>query len=112
MAIDGTGGASARAVAAVLFMTAGMNTLDAYSTLNSSPWTAENFGADPEKASSCREYVNHAIVFSVAYSIMGSVIAGTWWPVGGTIVVNGYLYWLYNRALNRGAVAGSEGWAK
>jgi len=113
MTEDSTGrGASARAVGALLFMTSGMNALDAYSTLNSSPWTAENFGADPEKAASCREYVSHAVVFSFAYALMGAVIAGTWWPLGGTIVTNAYLVWLYNRALNRGAVAGSEGWAK
>lgn len=110
--LDGTGGASSRSVSAVLFLTSAMTTLDAYSTLNSSPWTSENFGADPEKAKSCREYVVHAIVFSLAYSIAGSVIAGNAWPLVGTVVTNAYLYWLYDRALKRGAVAGSNNWAK
>lgn len=42
--------ASARGVAALLFLTSGMATFAAYSTLRSSPWTAENVGADLEKA--------------------------------------------------------------
>ena len=108
----GGGGASARAVGALLFMTSAMTTLDAYSTLNSSPWTAENFGADPEKAASCKEYISHAVVYSSAYAILSSVIAKSGWPIVGSAVSNAYLVWLYSRALKRGAVAGSGGWAK
>lgn len=110
---EGSGkGASARAVGALLFMTSAMTTLDAYSTLNSSPWTAENFGADPDKAASCREYVRHAIVFSSGYAILSGAIAGSWWPIIGSAGSNAYLLWLYERALRRGQVSGSDGWAK
>jgi hypothetical protein len=113
MAEESTGrSASARAVGALLFMTSAMTTLDAYSTLNSSPWTSENFGADPEKAESCREYVRHAVVFSSVYAVLSSVIAGNWWPVVGSAASNAYLVWLYERALKRGATSGSDGWAK
>lgn len=105
------GNASARAVSALLFMTSAMTTLDAYSTLNSSPWTSENFGADPEKAKSCREYVRHAVVVSVGYSVVAGAIAESWWPVIGSVVSNAYLVWLYERALKRGATTGSGGWA-
>jgi hypothetical protein len=108
----GSGAASARAVGALLFMTSAMTTLDAYSTLNSSPWTAENFGADPEKAKSCKEYLAHSVVFSSAYALASAVIAGNWWPIVGSVGSNSYLVWLYHRALKRGAVAGSSGWAK
>lgn len=108
----GSQGASARSVAALLFMTSAMTTLDAYSTLNSSPWTSENFGADPEKAKSCREYVRHAVVFSGAYAIASAYIAGNAWPIVGSGVSNAYLVWLYERALRRGAVSGSNGWSK
>lgn len=108
----GEGAASGRAVAALLFMTSAMTTLDAYSTLNSSPWTSENFGADPDKAKSCREYVRHAIVFSSAYAVFAAYIAGSWWPLLGSAASNGYLYWLYERALSRGAKAGSSGWGQ
>ena len=109
---DGAGAASNRSVAAVLFLTSAMTTLDAYSTLNSSPWTSENFGADPEKAKSCREYVTHAIIFSLAYAFASAAIAGNLWPLVGSVITNAYLWWLYDRALERGAVSGSSNWAK
>lgn len=107
-----TGAASSRSVAAVLFLTSAMTTLDAYSTLNSSPWTSENFGADPQKAKSSKEYVLHAIVFSSVYSLASAIIAGTLWPVIGSTIANIYLWWLYDRALKRGAVAGTGSWAR
>ena len=102
--------ASSRSVSAVLFLTAAMTTLDAYSTLNSSPWTSENFGADEYKAASSRGYVKHAIVFSTAYSLASAMIAGNLWPLAGSAIANAYLWWLYERALARGAAAGSKGW--
>jgi accessory gene regulator protein AgrB len=105
------GGSNNRELAALLFMTSAMTTLDAYSTLNSSPWTAENFGADPEKAASCKEYVTHAVVFSMVYAFASAYIAKNWWPLLGAFVANMYLVWLYSRALNRGAAAGSAQWA-
>lgn len=104
--------ASARSVSALLFMTSAMTTLDAYSTLNSSPWTAENFGADPSKAKSCREYVRHAIVFSSVYAFASAFIARSWWPLIGSAASNAYLYWLYERSLARGSLSGSTGWGQ
>ena len=105
---DGTG----NALAALLFMTSAMTTLDAYSTFESSPWTAENFGADPIKAASCKEYLTHAVVYSMAYAVASAYIAKSWWPVIGAAISNTYLVWLYLRALDRGSVSGSTGWAK
>lgn len=105
---DGTG----NALAALLFMTSAMTTLDAYSTLLSSPWTAENFGADPDKTRSCREYLTHAVVYSMAYAVFSAYIAHSWWPILGAAIANAYLIWLYLRALDRGKVTGSQGWAK
>lgn len=101
-----------RAVGALLFLAAGTNALDVYSALNSSPWTAENFGADPEKAKSCREYVTHSIVVTSFFGITSSIIAESWWPVIGTLLANAYMYWLYERALSRGATAGTSQWQK
>jgi hypothetical protein len=106
-----TGGARG-AVGAILFLQASMTSLDAYSTLMSSPWTAENFGADEEKADSVREYLKHSIAASSIYVIAASVIAKSYWPIIGGALTNVYLYWLYNRALDRGKVAGSTDWAK
>jgi hypothetical protein len=102
--------AAARGVSALLFLTAGMNVLDAYSTLNSSPWTAESFGGDPAKMASLRKYVGHAAGYSTIYCVAAGVVAGSWWPVFGALVNNAYLWWLYRGAAQRGAQTGSLGW--
>ena len=108
-------GARGNELAALLFLTASMNTLDAYSTLNSSPWTAESFGADERRASALKEYVGHAVVYSMAYAAAAAFIANgraaTWSIVAGAVVTNAYLVWLYMRASKRGREAGSAGWA-
>lgn len=103
-------GGTKNAVAALLFLQSGMYVLDAYSTLNSSPWTAESFGGDPDKVRSLKEYVGHAMVYSTVYNVAAAVIAESPWPVIGAVVNNTYLVWLYWRASRRGAKTGSEGW--
>ncbi len=103
-----------RALGAVLFMQASMNTLDAYSTLNSSPWTAESFGADERRSKALKEYVAHAVVYSMAYATAGALITGGklgWFIIIGAVVTNFYLVWLYMRASKRGREAGSSDWA-
>jgi hypothetical protein len=97
-------------VAAVLFMQATMVSMDTMSALNSSPWTSENFGADPDKAKTSREYVTHSVIVSGAFSIAASVIAQSFWPLVGMLVTNVYLWWIYDRALKRGAASGSTQW--
>lgn len=104
------GKGSKDALAAILFLAGSTNALDAFSTLNSSPWTAESFGGDPEKAKSCREYMYHAIAITTAYGIAASVIADSPYPFIGTVLINGYLYWLYDRALKRAVSRGSTSW--
>ena len=110
---DGVGGGSA--VAALLFLTSSMNTLDAYSTLNSSPWTAESFGADERRARALKEYVAHAVVYSMAYATAAAFIAhgkaATYAILTGAVVTNTYLVILYLRASARGREAGAAGWA-
>jgi len=107
------GGSSLRTdAAALLFLTSAMMTLDAYSTFQSSPWTAENFGADDEKAASCREYLMHATGFSTLYAFASAWLARSWWPLVGASVSNVYLVWLYLRALERGRASGSKNWQK
>lgn len=108
-------GAKGNELAALLFMTASMNTLDAYSTLNSSPWTAESFGADERRARALKEYVAHAVVYSMAYATAAAFIArgakATAAIIIGAVVTNAYLVTLYMRASARGREAGSAGWA-
>jgi hypothetical protein len=105
------GDGSRNALAAILFMQSVMTTLDAFSTFQSSPWTIENFGADPVKVKACKEYLAHAVGFSLGYAVIGTVIARSPWPILGSVASNTYLVWLYYRAMNRGAQAGSDGWA-
>lgn len=103
-----------RAIGAILFMQATMNTLDGYSTLLSSPWTAESFGADDRRAAALNEYLRHAVVFSMGYAIASAVIVGGslgWYIIAGAVITNVYLIWLYMRASRRGREAGAADWA-
>jgi hypothetical protein len=99
-------------VGAILFLQAGTNVFDVYSALNSSPWTSENFGADPQKAASCLNYVYQSMAWTSFYCGLAAWIAKSWWPIFGLVMANVYMYWLYTRALQKGAVSGSTGWAK
>lgn len=102
------------ALGAILFMQASMNTLDAYSTLNSSPWTAESFGADDRRAAALKEYVGHAVVYSLGYATASAfIVRGRigWWIILGALITNAYLVWLYTRASARGRAAGAATWA-
>lgn len=102
-------------LAAILFLQASMNTLDAYSTLNSSPWTAESFGADERRSKALKEYVAHAVGYSMLYAIAAAIIArgpkATWAIFTGAAITNAYLVFLYMRASRRGRAAGSSDWA-
>jgi hypothetical protein len=105
---------SKRALGAILFMQATMNTLDGYSTLLSSPWTAESFGADARRSKALREYLIHSVVFSMSYAGASAWITGGqlgWYIMAGALITNVYLIWLYTRASRRGRQAGSQSWA-
>lgn len=103
-----------RAIGAILFMQATMNTLDGYSTLLSSPWTAESFGADDRRAKALKEYLIHAVAFSMSYAVASALIVGGklgWFVLMGAMITNAYLIWLYTRASRRGRQAGNANWA-
>ncbi len=95
-----------------LFMVAAAESFNIFSAMNSSPWTAENFGADEEKARSCRKYVVISLVANEALGIGASMLAGNWWPLIGTTAVSLFMWWIYQRALAKGRAAGSSGWAR
>jgi hypothetical protein len=105
-------GLDRRTASALLFIGASTNALDVYSALNSSPWTAESFGGDPEKAAACREYVYHSIAVTSFYATVAAVIAKNPWPIVGMVLADGYMYWLYDRALKRAVERGSTEWDK
>jgi hypothetical protein len=108
---DALGAGSGRAVSALLFISASTNALDVYSALNSSPWTAESFGGDPEKAAACKEYVLHSVAVTSFYALVAAAIAHNWWPIIGALIANAYMIWLYKRALTRAVQRDSTSWA-
>ena|SRR5438128_10721207 len=96
--------------AAILFITSATNALDVFSATNSSPWTAENFGGDEEKVASLREYVLHAIALTTVTNLIGAALARSIWPLAGAMVASGYMWFLYERAVQRGMDSGSTDW--
>jgi hypothetical protein len=84
--------------------------MDVFSAVNSSPWTAENFAGDLQKNESVREYVWHGVGLTVFYIVGASVLAKSAWPLIGGGITLVYMYFLYTRALERGAARGSQGW--
>lgn len=106
----GLGSDAARIGAAILFLQASTNAMDVFSAVNSSPWTAENFGGDTTKNASVREYVWHGVGLTVFYVVGASVLAQSPWPIIGGGITLAYMYWLYTRALKRGADRQSQDW--
>lgn len=108
-AVTTEGPVSSRQLGAILFLASANITFQAYGTLNSSPWTTENVGADAEKVRSMREYVTHAVIASGAAAVVSAVMAESYAPIAAAILANAYLVWVYNRAAERGNRAGSDG---
>lgn len=106
----GLGGGPARVASAILFIQASTNAMDVYSALNSSPWTAQSFGADPDKRKACMEYVHHSLAVTAFYNISAAILAQNMWPIIGWGIASAYMYWLYKRALNRAMCSGSTSW--
>lgn len=106
----GLGSDAARVASAILFIQASTNAMDVYSALNSSPWTAQSFGADPEKRKACMEYVYHSLGVTAFYSFAAAVLAKNWWPIVGWSIASSYMYYLYTRALSRAQESGSTSW--
>jgi hypothetical protein len=98
------------AAGATLFIVAYGQVWEVISALNSSPWTAENFGADQGKAKSAREYLAHSTANGAAIAGIASWISRRWWPLIGASIGIGYAWWIYQRALRRATASQSDGW--
>ncbi len=109
MAAEETGTLSGtrRGLAGLLFLAGATNAYDAFSAFMSSPWAANQFGGDPAKAESTRRYIRHALVVTGFYGLAASLLADNWFPLAGTLLVDGYMYYLYEDALARAARAGA-----
>jgi hypothetical protein len=99
-------------VAGVAVMVAWGESFQVFGSLNSSPWTAENFGADDEKAASMRRYVKLGVINNALMGGLGSYLADSWLPLAATTAVSLFMWRLYERALARGQTAGTSGWAR
>lgn len=93
-----------------LMMVAAAESFNIFSAMNSSPWTAENFGADEEKARSCKQYVIISVVANTGLGAGASLLAGNAWPLIGTTAVSAFMVVVYWRALRKGMRANSMGW--
>jgi hypothetical protein len=92
-----------RGIAAVLLMQGAMYGADIYSAIMSSPWAAEGWGGDPERAASAQFYIRNGFVMGEVFGFASSLVAGNWMPLIGVTAANAYMYWLYRRALNKAA---------
>ena len=98
-------------IAAMLWQQGFIAVLDSVSGINSSPLTAERYGADPTQAASAMEYTYHGMAVSGFYAATSSIIARSWWPILGIIPIDIYLYWLYKRAIRRAQDRGPVDWS-
>lgn len=96
--------------AALMMTTIGLG-FEIMSAMNSSPWTAENFGADEGRRASCWSYTLQACAINAVMGLGASVLTERWWPIIGTTLVSIYMAHTYHRALQRGMLAGNTGWA-
>lgn len=95
-----------------LFLVATAESFNIISAMCSSPWTAENFGADEEKRRSTWKYVTLATVGNIGLGFGASLLAKTWWPLIGTSIVSVGMVAVYHHALSKGMKAGSTGWGQ
>lgn len=82
-----------------------------YSTLNSSPWTAQSFGGDPEKAKSCLAYARLAMVTNLVLGLFVTLLQRSVWPLLGFTVTSVEMDYLYRRAVKNAQAAGSTSWS-
>lgn len=85
----------------IAFLVAYYGVFEVYSALNSSPWTIETVGADPDMAAAARRRVRQAIVNSIAAGVFASWLDGNWWPLIGTLAADAYMLWVYEDAIHR-----------
>lgn len=95
-----------------LFVMSAAEGFNVISAMCSSPWTAENFGADEEKRRSTWKYVGLATAANLALGLGASLLARSWWPVVGLGLVSITMVAVYKHALDKGQAAGSSGWAR
>ena len=90
-----------QALQALLFVSGALYALDTFSSLHSSPYTAEVRGGDEENEARVRHYVNLSVGVGLGMGLVTSVIAHTPWPLLGSVIATGSMWWCYDHALRR-----------
>lgn len=103
-------GISVGAAGAILYLVAVDASFNAYSAINSSPWTYENMSGDSGKAASGSKYVWLANGAAVLLGLFSSLVAGNWWPLVGSLTVVALMHSLYRHAMTTGKREGNTGW--
>jgi hypothetical protein len=102
---QGTG----RALAALLFITYALAALDAFSSVHSSPYTAEVRGGSAENDERVRRYARTSVYVGLGLGLGGTVISGKAWPMVGAVVACGFMWVLYDRALKQAGCDQEQG---
>jgi hypothetical protein len=100
----------AEAVGAVLFLVAVDASFNAYSSINSSPWTYENMSGDGDRASSGSKYVWLANGAALVLGAFSAILASSAWPFVGAATVVVLMHSLYRHAMSTGEEQGNTGW--
>lgn len=74
--------------------------LDVFSTLNSSPQTTELFAKDREESLMHWVYIGSGV--AIGGGAVATFISKKPWPLIGTVIVAGGMYWTYRHAVCRG----------
>lgn len=98
------------AVGAVLYLVSVDASFNAYSSINSSPWTYENMSGDGDRAESGSKYVWLANGAALILGAFASMLARSLWPFIGAATVVALMHMLYRHAMSTGKEKGNTGW--
>ena len=98
------------AQAAGLFLMSLGSAFEVLSAMNSSPWTIENVGANPERAKSAMKYTYLGLGMAGAIGAGASLLTGTIWPLIGIALVSILMIFVYRHAISCAEQQGNTGW--
>jgi hypothetical protein len=101
---------SLSAPAAGLLLMSWGSSFEVISAVNSSPWTAENFGADEKRAKSSMLYTYIGVLISLGLTSGAALLAGSWAPIVGWGMITLVMIYLYQRAIRIGRENNHTGW--
>jgi len=94
--------------AAGLFLMSLGSAFEVLSAMNSSPWTIENVGANPDKARSAMKYTYLGLGMAAAIGAGASLLTATIWPLLGVAFVSILMIFVYKHAIGNAIQNGSS----